>query len=120
MMTLQEVLNRCARTGAWAGTTISSLDDRNELGDTPLHTVCSWGKLEAVKLLVAAGADINAEGDRGATPLFNAIIGGDEKVVAFLLSQGADKKRKIFGTTTAAEYARNTGANANIIRLLSN
>ena len=118
MMTLAEILNQCARTGAWGGTKIVSLDQRNDLGDTPLHTVCSWGDVDAVKVLVAAGADVNAVGDGGATPLVNAIIGGNPNVVEFLLSQGADRRVKVFGTTTLVEYAKNVGANAKVIRLL--
>jgi hypothetical protein len=37
------VLARCEKTASWYGIRISSVDQRNHLNDTPLHTVCSWG-----------------------------------------------------------------------------
>src|SRR5262245_27003036 len=86
--------SRCPREmcqdRAWYGQHISDLDSRNAIGDSPLHTICSWGEVESVEVLLTAGAKVNALGDRGCTPLFNAVVGGNEKVVALLLENGAD------------------------------
>lgn len=70
---VKKVLEECSHCGAWYGQKINSLNDRNSLNDTPLHTVCSWGDIKPVEILISAGANINSKGDQGNTPLFNAI-----------------------------------------------
>ena len=57
--------------------------------DTPLHTACVWGDIEAVRLLLEGGADVNARGDLGCTPLYNAVSFDHVRCVALLLSAGA-------------------------------
>lgn len=37
----------------------ADLDRRNKYGEVALGYACSWGQLEAVKILVEAGADVN-------------------------------------------------------------
>jgi uncharacterized protein len=115
---LQQVFESCQNTGSWFGIEISSVADRNDFEDTPLHTVCSWGDLESAKVLLEAGADINAKGDRGATPIFNAVISGDLELTKFLLGRGALKNSKIHGDTTLFDYAKNIGASKAILALL--
>ena len=90
MKKIEEIYNLCAQTGAWYGIEIKHFDQRNFMEDTVLHTVCSWGDVEAVKVLVAAGANVNAKGDLGSTPLFNALMGRSLDVISFLLKSGAD------------------------------
>lgn len=89
-MTLNDVLRQCEHTASWFGIRIESLTDRNSLGDTPLHTVCTWGDIASVKVLLEAGSDVNATGDLGASPLFNAIISGNTDLVRLLIVSGAD------------------------------
>lgn len=38
----------------------ADLERRNKYGEVALGYACSWGQLEAVKILVEAGADVNA------------------------------------------------------------
>jgi ankyrin repeat protein len=45
--------------------------------------------LEAVQILVAAGADVNAIGDMGETPLHVAVRSGNVAMVEVLLRAGA-------------------------------
>jgi len=57
----------------------------------PLASSAFTGKLNTVKQLVAAGADVNAKsGTRGETALLEAAGRGREEIVLFLLEQGAD------------------------------
>ncbi len=49
-----------------------------------------WGHTEAVKLLVAAGANIDAENTKGQTLLHRAAWSGDTKVVKLLLAARAN------------------------------
>lgn len=115
---IQDVYSRCEKTGAWYGVEISHFDQRNFMGDTVLHTVCSWGELTPVEALVNAGADVNAKGDQGGTPLFNAVIGGNPDVVAFLLKAGADVNIPNDYERLVLEYAKNVSAPAPLLKLL--
>lgn len=55
---------------------------------TPLLTAAMGGKDEIVRLLIAAGANVN-HSDLGGTPLSMAIHGGHENVVRLLVNAGA-------------------------------
>jgi len=64
----------------------------------PIHAAAFKGNLEAVKLLVENGADVNAKGPGDSTPLLFAatmshvkVKGADyEGLVRFLIESGAD------------------------------
>ena len=49
---------------------------------------CRWGNLEEVKKLFTLGANVNGN-SLGATPLKNAVLGGNNETVSFLLDKGA-------------------------------
>jgi ankyrin repeat protein len=118
MKDIAEIYKKCETTGAWYSVKISNFSQRNMLGDTVLHTVCSWGDVDAVKTLVLAGADVNAKGDMGGTPLFNAVIGRSAQVVDFLLKSGADPNIANDYGRLVVNYAKNVSAPLEIIRLL--
>jgi ankyrin repeat protein len=53
---------------------------RNELGEQPLHTAAYWGNAAVVRLLLGAGADVDARDDRfDSTPLAFATVGSGEQ-----------------------------------------
>ncbi len=61
--------------------------------DQPIHIACLHKNDTLVRLLIAAGADVNALGDFGKTPLHYAVFEGDDystKIVKRLLDAGAD------------------------------
>lgn len=118
MKNLHEIFNRCETTGAWHGESITSVHQRNYMQDTVLHTVCSWGDAESVAALIAAGADVNARGDQGGTPLFNAVVGRNVEVVKLLLSAGSNPAEKNDYGRLVVDYARNVSAPSDIVRLL--
>jgi ankyrin repeat protein len=118
MKDIQDIIDRCEMTAAWEGVSIQSLDQRNMLGDTPLHTVCSWREPEAVKRLIAVGAKVNATGDKGCTPLFNAVIGGSPEIIGLLLAAGADRSIRSELGWSPVEYAKRIGASDVIIGML--
>src|SRR6188508_1098629 len=75
-------------------------------GDTPLHVIAWRNDIEGARLLVAAGADVNAVGDMGETPLHMAIKQGNAQFVALLLQAGANPDiRSEFGKTAREEAA---------------
>ena len=64
------------------------------LGKTSLHAAAEGGALDAVRLLIEHGADVNARGTWGnglnATPLHYAACAGHVSMVRLLLENGAD------------------------------
>ena len=61
--------------------------------DDPLHNAVTSRDLAAVKTQVGGGADINAPGMYGRTPLYYAGLYGEGNIVAYLLSEGADPQK---------------------------
>lgn len=74
----------------YIGMKLSSIHQKSEFGDYPIHIASVRGSIDELRLLLANGADINAVGEHGYTPLHNAVEQGFIDVVAFLLAQGAD------------------------------
>lgn len=70
------------------------------LGRTPLHLAAIAGRMNAVKDLVAHGADVNVRLPTGETPLHLALAEGHGDVAVFLIRNGADVNAKsaILGT----------------------
>jgi uncharacterized protein len=64
--------------------------DHEEGGFTPLLFAARQGSLASAKLLLAAGAKVNAAAGNGASPLVIAVHSGNGAVARLLLEHGAD------------------------------
>ncbi len=87
---LSDVLYRIGQTAYWTGT--AELTDPNQtgiFGNRPLGIAAFWGDIEAMKILLAAGARIDGQGEDNYTALHDAVGGGHIEAVKFLLAQGA-------------------------------
>lgn len=74
-----------------------SLSIKDENGWCPLHLAVKSGHMEIFKFLVARGADINARGTCGVTPLRTALDNGREKIAALLKAKAAvEESDKLF------------------------
>ena len=62
----------------------------DDLGATPLHDAVWLGQLEAVRSLVAAGADVNARDNKGRSPLHYATLEPDTSKAQALIEAGAN------------------------------
>lgn len=97
---------------------------RSRVGDTPLHIAALRGDIQAVNLLLDAGADINARGEDGFTALHYAVELCHPDVVRLLLERGADKEARFFfdgsgeTATELAQYISNNQVKDEIINLL--
>jgi uncharacterized protein len=60
------------------------------LSETPLYYASHNGRVETVKLLIAAGADVNKVSAKCLTPLLAASRAGCVEVVKLLIAAGAD------------------------------
>ncbi|MEP7336163.1 MAG: ankyrin repeat domain-containing protein [Acidobacteriota bacterium] len=71
-----------------------------------LITAARKSNVEAVKTLLAKGADVNAKTEYGATPLFFACDRGNVEIVKLLLAAGADvDARDTFYKSTPTSWA---------------
>jgi ankyrin repeat protein len=91
----------CRRIGTFASDPIT-INDRDLLGDTPLHVASQMGDAIAVQVLVDAGADPNAIGDRGRTPLFCT---DSAKVAKVLIAAGANVEHRDHDGMTVVDLA---------------
>ncbi|MDF3026456.1 MAG: Ankyrin [Fluviicola sp.] len=87
------------------------LDHQDSEGFTAMHTAVRSGKLETIKGLVEAGANINIAEDYGFIPLHEAIIRGDYENAKYLIEKGADVTHAI----TRADGAYSSGDDAKVI-----
>ncbi|MFN2571471.1 MAG: ankyrin repeat domain-containing protein [Gemmatimonadales bacterium] len=65
---------------------------RNPMRVQALHAAAAGRSVEAVRLLVDAGAPVNATQDKGWTALHEAVRQGNVEMMSYLLARGADPK----------------------------
>lgn len=89
MRSIGDIYKEIESVPDFAGHRVTSVDYRNGYGDTPLHIVSNWGDCEAIEILVSAGADINAIGESGFTPLHCAAEQNKPEAITKLMQMGA-------------------------------
>ena len=77
----------------------------NEMRVQPLHSAAAGHNIEVCRLLLAAGAEVDARQAGGFTPLHEAAQNGDPEMVELFLSAGADPGLRTDDERTAADLA---------------
>ncbi|HXA52915.1 MAG TPA: ankyrin repeat domain-containing protein, partial [Candidatus Acidoferrum sp.] len=94
----------------------SGVQQKDARGTTPLHFSAAYGSAEAMRILLAAGADPNARNAFDATPLMWSAT--EPEKVRMLVAQGADVNAKSkMGRTAIWIAAANDGSSA-VVKLL--
>src|SRR5271170_3181775 len=82
----------------------------NPLRNQALHACIALGNsIEVARMLVEAGADVNATAAGGYTPLHLAASNGKREIVLLLLERGANREACCDQGETPAGYARERG-----------
>ena len=89
----------------------------NAMANQPLHAAAAGRNKECVSLLLAGGANVNAQQHGGYTALHSAAANGDEEIVRMLLAHEADQSIQSEKGQTPADMAREKG-HVNIVELL--
>ena len=86
----------------------SARDARTQHGSTPLHLAATNPDSSPLKVLIAAGADVNARDSEGLTPLHMTAYTQNAKNAELLLQAGADPHAKKNAGRDPTSMARKT------------
>lgn len=89
MRTIDTLYREIESVPDFAGHKINSVNYTNGYKDTPLHIVSNWGDCESIEMLVLAGANLNAKGEPGFTPLHCAVEQNKPDAIVMLRRLGA-------------------------------
>ena len=112
---LAALLHKVEGASIFEGATPIGLNDQDYTGDTPLHIVCRWDDFDSTDLLVQAGANVNAVGDKSQTPIFCT---GSRRIAEMLVKAGATLTIVDSFGCTPEEFARRVG-NIEIVEFLN-
>ena len=87
--TLEDVLHAMRDAVEFFDVPVQSVGQRGVLGATPLIVAAGWGDPDAVRILLDAGAEIDATGEDDDTALHRAIAVGAFEVARILIERGA-------------------------------
>ena len=90
---------------------------RNPMRVQALHSAVAARSLDIVRLLVEAGAPVNAAQQEGWTPLHGAVHHGDLEMTRYLVAHGADPRQQNEQGKSAIGLAAETG-NTALLKLL--
>ncbi len=91
--------------------------DTNPFQDFPMHTAASAGQVEIARMLLDAGAVLDAEDTDASTPLHNACVTRHAEMVAFLLERGASVTRRDRNGAYALSFAA-AGGDTAVVRMV--
>lgn len=90
MLTLDEVLSDFKLYAGYPEDQEVTVDSRTADGESPLHWMATLGDDAGIRLLVDAGASVNAVDNFGNTPIHEAVLRRQVTAVKALLQGGAE------------------------------
>jgi ankyrin repeat protein len=87
---LTAIFERVRESALYQSVVFDDINAVNSDGDNALHWAVHAGDLEAARLLIESGIDVNQRGDLGRTPLHEACAWGNQEMVLLLVRNGAD------------------------------
>ena len=85
------------------------INEQDDKGITVLHRSCLSGQLEAARLLVENGAEVELRDDQGWSCLHYAAFGGHVDIVNFLINTGVDVTATSFDGKLGIDLAKGEG-----------
>lgn len=109
--TVDEILKRLSERmfPAEMGRKKVAIDSRETDGDSVLHNLLYGNERYPALALIKAGADVNAVGNFGYTPLHVSAFGNDSESIQMLLNAGANPRLKCAVGKTPLETAVDHG-----------
>ena len=91
--TLEQILSdaACVLFPAHEESPPMTVVSQNSMGDTPLHVFLWRGDDYAARILISAGANVDATGEMAETPLHVAARKATSETIALLLAAGANE-----------------------------
>ncbi len=83
----------------------------------PLCAAISKGDLDAVKVMIGYGADVNETTARGMTPLMYAAMYNNTEIMDLLIQKGAELDKKDYKGFTALDHAKSSNSNEAVLLL---
>ncbi len=90
-MKVEDVLTLYKDLPEYAGIELDGVKKMSLFGDYPINVAATRGSVREMSALFNVGADLNASGEHGYTPLHNAVEQSNVEAVKWLLENGADK-----------------------------
>ena len=109
MLTLEEILSDVAMSPGFSNVGKVGVDSRGDEGQSPLHWMATLGDAVGIRLLVEAGASINAIDNAGNTPLHEAVAWRQTLAARELIEQGADVLLRNGAGLTPLNIAKSDG-----------
>lgn len=89
---IKDILDSYKSVPDFFGIDVRDVNSRSHYNDQVLHMACISGNVPDVLAILDAGADIDAIGEGGMTPLHYAVLHDQLDIVKLLLDKGADFK----------------------------
>jgi ankyrin repeat protein len=109
MLTLAEILTDTAASPGFEGIQDVEPNSRGAHGVSPLHWMATLGDAEGIRLLIEAGANINATDDQGNTALHEAVARRQTSAAKMLIERGASIGMRNVAGQTPLNLAKSDG-----------
>ena len=87
---LTAIFERVRESALYQSVVFDDINAVNSDGDNALHWAVRAGDVQAARLLIESGIEVNQRGDLGRTPLHEACAWGNVEMVRLLAQNGAD------------------------------